>query len=159
MMEHNLIISNTELDLNSTLVIAKILYIYQHVNSYYTSLRHLRPIERVKHMPTDLMIWISNVIDTVRVLLDKNLFNYTANENIPLEMFQEMIYGLGLISCHARLICNHCKAKAQGLEMGFVLTDYKIEEKHLKKLMRLVNNLCVIMIYFWKVFYTLEDLK
>ena len=150
MMEHNLIISNMELDLNSTSVIAKILYIYQHVKSYYTSLRHLRPIERMKHIPADLIMWISNTVDTVRILLDRDLFNYTQNETIPLEMFQEMVYGLGLISCHARLICNHYRA--QGLETGFALTDCNIEEKHLKKLIRLVNNLCVIMIYFWKVF-------
>jgi len=144
MMEHNLIISCDELDLNSNSVIAKVLYIQQYINSYYTSLRHLRPVDRIGHMPSDLCLWISNTTDTIRILLDKNLFNYTQNETIPLEMFQEMVYGLGLISCHIRLICNHYKAR------GLVFQD--LEEKHLKKIMRLANNLCVIMIYFWKVF-------
>ena len=32
-MEHNLIISNVELDLNPKSVIAKILYIYQYINT------------------------------------------------------------------------------------------------------------------------------
>ena len=145
-MEHNLIISNVELDLNPKSVIAKILYIYQYVKSYFTSLRHLRPVERLKNMPADLMVWISNVADTVRLLLDNDLFNYTVNEIIPLEMFQEMIYGLELLACHIRLICNHYKMQ------GLKLKNVGIEEKHLKKIMVLVNNLCVIMIYFWKVF-------
>jgi hypothetical protein len=144
MMKHNLIISCDELDLNSNSVMAKVLYIQQYINSYYTSLRHLRPINRIEHMPSDLLNWISNITDTIRILLDKNLFNYTNNETIPLEMFKEMIYGLGLITCHIRLICNHYKAR------GLVFKD--LEEKHLKKIMKLTNNLCVIMIYFWKGF-------
>ena len=142
MMENNLILSNMELDLNPKSVIAKILYIYQYVKSYFTSLRHLRPVDRVKHMPADLVAWISNVADTVRVLLDKDLFNYAVNDIIPLEMFQETVYGLELITCHIRLICNHYKA----------LVCRDLEEKHLKKIIILANNLCVIMIYFWKVF-------
>lgn len=141
-MKHNLMISNVELDLNSNSVIAKILYIHQYVKSYFTSLRHLRSVERLKHMPADIMIWISNVADTVRVLLDNDLFNYTQNEIIPLEMFKEMIYGLELITCHIRLICNHYKMQ------GLYLKNDGIEEKYLKKIMILVNNLCVIMIYF-----------
>jgi len=141
-MEHNLIINNTELDLNPKSVIAKILYIHQYTKSYYTSLRHLRPIDRAKYMPSDLVDWISNVVDTVRILLDKDLFNYAVNDQIPLEMFQEMIYGLELITCHIRLICNHYKALVFG----------DLKEKHLKKIMMLANNLYVIMIYFWKVF-------
>jgi hypothetical protein len=140
MMEHNLIISNMELDLNPNSVMTKILYIHQYINSYYTSLRHLRPVDRLRSMPSDLFLWISNTTDTIRILLDKDLFKYEINENIPLEMFQEMIYGLGLITCHIRLICNHYKAR------GLVFQD--LEEKHLKKIMRLVNNMCVIILYF-----------
>ncbi len=150
MMEHNLIISNLELDLNPNSVMAKVLYIQQYINSYYTSLRHLRPLERLRNLPSDLFAWISNITDTIRILLDKELFNYSSNgsnssnEIIPLEMFQEMIYGLGLITCHIRLICNHYKARKM---------EFKdLDEKHLKKIMRLANNLCVIMIYFWKAF-------
>ena len=152
LMENNLIISNVELDLNSKSVIAKILYIYQYVKSYYTSLRHLRPLERLDNLPSDLGLWIFNIVDTIRILLDRNLFNYNANDTIPLEMFNEMINGLELITCHIRLIFNHIKAL--GLDLNLSLKDFfknaKIEEKHLKKLMRLANNLCVIIIYFWK---------
>ena len=142
-MENNLIISNTELDLNPKSVIAKILYIHQNTKSYFTSLRHLRSVDRVKYMPGDLVVWISNVVDIIRVLLDNDLFNYAViDHKVPLKMFQEMIYGLELITCHIRLICNHYKA----------LDFWDLEEKHLKKIMMLANNLCVIMIYFWKVF-------
>jgi hypothetical protein len=150
LMENNLIISNVELDLNSKSVIAKILYIYQFVKSYYTSLRHLRPLERLDYLPSDLGLWIFNIVDTIRILLDRNLFNYTVNDTIPLEMFNEMINGLELITCHIRLIFNHIKTQGQSQGLKDCFKNGKIEEKHLTKIIRLVNNLCVIMIYFWK---------
>ena len=152
MMQHNIIISNVEIDLNPSAIMAKILYIYQYVTSYYTSLRHLRPVDRTRHMPSDLLMWISNMVDTTRILLDRDLFNYTANENIPLEMFREMVYGIGLITCHIRLICNHYPMVGVDMQSnGNWNWIDKMDENHLKKLMRLVNNLCVIMIYFWKM--------
>lgn len=147
-IKHNLVINNVSIDLNSNVIIAKILYIYQYVKSYYTSLRHLRLVERLQYMPVDLLVWIFNTVDTIRILLDNNLFNYTANENLSLEMYQEMIYGLGLITCHIRLICNHYRVQVVDI-LGNVID--KMDENHLKKLMRLVNNLCVIIIYFWKM--------
>ena len=133
-------------DLNSSRIIAIVLYLYQHTNAYYTSLRHLRPLERVRYLPEDLLNWIRQITIIIRKLLDLDLFHYQPNEEIPMDMFEEMKYGLGLIACHARLICNHYKT------MEIHLRDGTIEEKHLKKLMRLVNNLCVIMIYFKMIF-------
>lgn len=144
-MKHNLKINNVDIDLNPKTIIAKIQYIFQYVNSYFTNLRYLRTIERLEYMPIDLIAWISNIVDTIRMLLDKKLFNYVKNETIPLIMFQEMVYGLELITCHIKLICNHYKA--QGIDI--MLEISKIEEKYFKKLMRLVNNLCVIIIYFY----------
>lgn len=133
-------------ELNSSRIMTIVLYLYQHTNAYYTSLRHLRPLERLRYLPADLLDFTRRISGVIRKLLDLDLFHYQPNAEIPIDMFQEMIYGLGLIACHARLICNHYKS------MGMNLKDGDIEEKHLKKLMRLVNNLCVIMIYFWKVF-------
>ena len=98
-----------EIDLNPSVIITKILYINQYTNAYYTSLRHLRPINRLKHIPDDFIIWIHNINDTIHLLLDKKLLNYQDNPFTPLEMFNELIYGLNLITCHIRLISNHFK--------------------------------------------------
>lgn len=143
MIEHNLIINREEIDLNPNSVMAKILYIYQHISTYYTSLRHLRCMDRIRNMPSDLAIWIANATDTVRILLDKDLFHYQTTQELPLDKFREMIYGLELITCHIRLICNHYRCNGGG---NFTLTD--MNEGHLKKLLRLANNMCVVMIYF-----------
>ena len=134
-------------DLNSSRIMAIVLYLYQYTNAYYTSLRHLRPLERMRYLPVDLLNWMRYITGIIRKLLDLDLFHYQTNEEIPQDMFDEMKYGLGLIACHARLICNHYNSS------GLIdLRDGLIEEKHLKKIMRLVNNLCVIMIYFKMIF-------
>ena len=78
-------------------------------------------------------------------LLDNDLFNFSDNEQISQEMFYELRYGLGLITSHLRLLCNHFKANG-------ILELQELEEKYLKKVMRLVNNMCVIMVYFRMVF-------
>lgn len=142
-IQHNIIISNVEIDFNPNAIMAKILYIYQYVKSYYTSLRHLRPLERMQYMPRDLLIWISNVVDTIRIIIDRDLLNYTVNKNITLEMFRELVYGLGLITCHIRLIYNHYHVLVVDM-LANSNWIYKMDENHLKKLMRLINNLCVI---------------
>jgi len=133
-------------DINSSIIMEIVIYINQHIQIYYTSLRHLRPLERIRYLPADLLYWIHNLTDSIRYLLDMNEIQFQPNENMPSDMFSELIYGLRLISCHTRLICNHFKA------MGLILKNGEIEEKFLKKLMRLVNNMCVIMIYFQSVF-------
>jgi hypothetical protein len=140
--DHNLIFSCKELNLDSCSIMAKILYIYQHITPYYTSLRHLRSVERLAYIPTDIIIWIANITDTLRILLDKKLFHYTKNDDMSINMFREMIYGLELITCHIRLICNHYK------HMGYANLA-NMAENHMKKLIRLTNNMCIIMIYFW----------
>jgi hypothetical protein len=136
---HKLSITPLDLCLHPNTIFAKILYLYQHTQTYYTSLRHLRPLERVARLPIDLLEWINNTITIIRYILDNNLFNYTPNQLITKRMFNELCYGLNLIICHARLLCNHYYNQK-------VLRD--MEEKHLKKIMRMANNMCVIMIYF-----------
>jgi len=147
-MQHGINIhsSGGEVDINPSKIMAMVLYLFQHTSAYYTSLRHLQPLERVKYLPVDLLNCVRDITSALRWLLDMDMFQYQPNEDIPADMFEELKYGIGLIACHARVICNHYKA------MGLNLGDGEIEEKHLKKLMRLVNNICVIMIYFKMVF-------
>jgi hypothetical protein len=137
---HNLTISPLYLSLNPNSIFAKILYLFQHSQTYYTSLRHLRPLERVASLPTDFLAWVNNTIIIIRYLLDGDLFNYIPNKLIPNEMYNELRYGLNLVICHAKMLCNHyCIHDLELINM---------EEKHLKKIMLMVNNMCVIIIYF-----------
>jgi hypothetical protein len=145
-MQHNLVINPTDLSLNPNLIFAKILYLYQNSQAYYNSLRHLRPLERAARLPSDLLNWISNITNILRQLLDSKLFAYKANQFMSNDLFKELLYGLDLINCHIKLLCNHYNAR--GLNLKFT----NISESHLKKLMRLVNNMCIIIIFFQHVF-------
>lgn len=150
---HQIEISPQDLSLHPNSIFAKVLFLYQHSSSYFSSLRHLRPLQRVEHLPPNFLEWVNNLTVIIRHLLDSDLFNYTPNELIPKEMFNEFSYGLHLITTHLKLICNHYISRnniqnntpnnTRGMQELQI-----VEEKHLKKLMRLVNNLCVIMIYF-----------
>lgn len=148
MMKNNLIINNSVLELDLERIKEKIIYLHKYVQSYYTSLRYLRPITRMQYMPIDFISWIINITDTIHILLKKDLIKYSPNIHLPQDKFEEMIYGLELITCHIRLIYNHYKARQNGI--AFILKDSKIKEKHLNKLMRLVYNLDVIMIHFFE---------
>jgi hypothetical protein len=141
-MQHNLVISPSDLSLSPNIIFAKILYLYQNINSYYYSMRHLRPLERANLLPSDLLIWVSNITNIIRQLLEAKLFAFKANQFLSHDVFKEFLYGLELINCHIKLLCNHYHAR----ELHTKLVN--MSENHLKKLMRLVNNMCVIIIYF-----------
>lgn len=138
---HNIIIDFNEQTLDTNKIYAKILYLYQFVNSYYTSLSNLRPHQRIKHMPKDILLWVDNLVITLRYILDKDLFNYKHTLcEIEDEYFNELIYGLNLTVCHLKMLINHYQLKQ--------IHIYDMEEKHIKKLFKTLNNMCVIMIFF-----------
>jgi hypothetical protein len=155
---HHIIIDFSENTLDSHKIYAKVLYLYQLVNSYYSSLRVMRPLERIKYMPCELLIWIENIVSTMRYIIDNNLFNYKDyNKNtdtlttfttlttqytvLEIEYFNELIYGLNLTVCHLKMIVNHYKV------LGIPI--YNMEEKHIKKMFQVLNNMCIIIIYLY----------
>jgi len=140
---HQIEISPRDLTLCPNSIFAKVLFLFQHSSSYFSSLRHLRPLQRVAYLPENFLEWVNNLVLIIRHLLDSDLFNYTSNEIIPEVMFNELSYGLHLITTHLKLICNHYISSYNTTNNTQIMN-----EKHLKKLMRLVNNMCVIMIYF-----------
>lgn len=120
----------------------KVLYIYQFIKTYYQSLSHLRPVERVYHLQRDILIWIDNIVDAFRYILDKDLFNFRNDGELTEEHFNELIYGLNLIICHIKMITNHYRINH--------LTLHQMEEKHIKKLFRITNNMCIVFIFLNK---------
>ena len=147
---NNVVIDFTDTTLDTHKIYAKVLYLYQYVNSYYSSLSNMRPLERIKYMPGDLLIWIENIVRTMRYILDNDLFNFKEHDGhneldtkIEREYFNELLYGLNLTVCHLKMLLNHYKI------LGIPI--YNMEEKHIKKMFQVLNNMCVIIIYLRNV--------
>jgi len=137
---HNIMIDFSEQTLDGHKIYAKILYIYQFVNTYYTSLTNQRPPERIKYMPRDLLSWVNNMVTTLRYILDKDLFNFQPSKTeIEEDYYNELVYGLNLTICHLKMLLNHYHV--------LNIPIYNIEDKHIKKLFKVLNNMCVIMIF------------
>ena len=183
---HNIILDFSESVIESNTLYAKILYLYQFASVYYGSLSGLRPRERMLAMPGDLLIWLDNVVNIIRVVIDNELFNLdhmqnqiqntvTYNESLDATIKQilglstestinnqihidtistsktideqyskELITGLNLIICHIKMLLNHYKIKRIPL--------VEMDEKHIKKLFKLINNMCIIMIHLRHMF-------
>ena len=147
---NNVVIDFTDKTLDTCKIYVKVLYLYQYVNSYYSSLSGMRPLERIKYIPGDLLIWIENIVGIIRYILDNDLFNFKAQDEhndidmkIEREYFNELIYGLNLVVCHLKMLLNHYRI------LGIPL--YNIEEQHIKKMFQVLNNMCVIIIYLYSV--------
>jgi hypothetical protein len=147
---NNVVIDFTDKTLDTRKIYAKVLYLYQYVNSYYSSLSGMRPLERIKYMPGDLFIWIENIVGIMRYILDNDLFNFKEQDGqneldtkIEREYFNELLYGLNLTVCHLKMLLNHYKI------LGIPI--YNMEDKHIKKMFQVLNNMCVIIIYLRNV--------
>ena len=165
--KNKIIINFGEIDSDPNNIYAKIIYIYQYINYYYNDLKYLPPIDRINHMPNELLIWVDNIITILRNTIDKlgisidlndsndsndsNELNINININInSLDIFREsrnikedyvksLIYGLNLTVCHLKMILNHHKT--------YQIPLYRMEEAHINKFFNILNNLCIIMIF------------
>jgi hypothetical protein len=185
--QHNIILDFSTPVIEGKQLYAKILYLYQFASVYYGSLSGLRPRDRISSMPNDLLIWLDNVVNIIRVVIDNDLFNLgntnlqnhlTYNESLDATIKQilelnteptlnkqvhidtmtssdimditdditcdqrytnELIIGLNLVICHLKMLLNHYKIKRVPLP--------EIDEKHIKKLFKLINNMCIIIIH------------
>ena len=147
-----------EIEVDSNNIYAKIIYIYQYINYYYNDLKYLSPLERINHMPNDMLIWVDNIttilrntIDNSGISIDLNESNSNSNiyintldifresRNIKEDYVKSLIYGLNLIVCHLKMILNHHKT--------YQIPLYRMDETHINKFFNILNNLCIIMIY------------
>jgi len=151
---NNINLDYGEISIDSNKIYGKIIYIYQYVNYYYKDLNYLTPLDRINHMPNDILIWVDNIITILRNTIDSSGLNISSYEIIgninSLDIFREsrnikedyvksLIYGLNLIVCHLKMILNHHKTHQIPL--------YRMEEAHINKFFNILNNLCIIMIY------------
>jgi len=119
------------------IIYAKILYIYNYVYHYYKDLKHLKPVERLSYLPDNLLYFVENVLTILKTMINEDELNskeLVAIENI---YFKELIYGLHIIIKELSNLLQHyqfCKL-------------WHLNNTHVKLFFKMVNNLCVIIIY------------
>ena len=185
-------------------IYAKILYLFQYVNNYYSMRQTMLPISIVKNMPCTLLIWIENVINNIKYMIDNNIISHnvtlsssnitdlntfgsstcTDTDNVKacyecdceyscgntvdgdLDLcnecgnelrhkcselkfcnindtkiyYDELLYGLKLTLCHLKLLINYYK--------NLDINIYNMSEYHIKKMFRILNNMCILIIHF-----------
>ena len=145
----NNIINFQDITISPENVYYKILYIYQFVHYFHTSLNTIYPYKnRIKHLPDDFLTMVDNIVSIIR-----NTINIT-NMNTSLCVYQntgssiikniekylrDMVYGLNLCVCHLKMILNHHRIRR--------IQFWDMEEKYIEKFFRILNNLCIIVIY------------
>ena len=115
----------------------KILYIYKFIEQYYKDLKHLKPIERIKHLPDTLLYWVENIVNIFKKVINNETLKETSFESLSNIYFKELVYGLNIIMNQISLMLNHYKT----------ITLWDMEERHIKTFFKIVNNMCVIIIF------------
>ena len=122
---------------NPDIFYAKILYIYNYINYYYKDLKDLTPIERIKHLPEHLLYWIDNIVSIFKTIINDESLKLDTFLSIEDIYFKELCYGLKIITHQLELLLNHYKSYSL----------WNLEEKHIKLFFKIVNNMCVIIIF------------
>jgi len=116
---------------------AKILYIYNYVYHYYKDLKHLKPIERLSQLPDNLLYFVENVITILKTMINEDEINsqeLVAMDNL---YFKELIYGLHIIIKELSKLLHHYQ----------YCNLLNLDNAHVKLFFKMVNNICVIIIY------------
>jgi len=142
------VINFTELEISPQNVYYKIIYIYQFIHYFHTTLNTIPFKKRIKHLPQEFLIWTDNIVSIIRNTINMpNMYTtlcvyqneyHTILKNMD-QYFKDMVYGLNLCVCHLKMILNHNKIR----QIHF----WDMEEKYIEKFFRILNNLCIIVIY------------
>ena len=122
---------------NPDVIYAKILYIYNYINYYYKDLRDLPPNERIKHLPEHFLYWVDNIVTIFQKVINDESLKLDTFLSIEDVYFKELCYGLKIITHHLELLLNHYKSYSL----------WRLEDKHIKLFFKIVNNMCVIIIF------------
>jgi len=134
---NGIIVDYTNNNDNPDIIYAKILYIYNYINYYYKDLKELKPIERINHLPDALIYWVDNILTIFKTIFNNESFISESFLSIEDVYFKELCYGLKIITIQLQLLLNHYRSHSL----------WKMEEKHIKTFFRIVNNMCVIIIF------------
>jgi hypothetical protein len=147
----NSIINFSDNTISPENVYYKILYIYQFVHYFHTSLKPLKIKRRIMHLPQEFLLWVDNIVSIIRNTInitdmnsslcvyqnDKNSINYIMS-NLS-SYFKDLVYGMSLCICHLKMLLNHHRMRK--------IHFWDMEEKYIKNFFRILNNLCIIVIY------------
>jgi len=121
---------------------------YQYILNYYQQSDSLQATDKIKTFPQDYFNGVSLIINELRqqLKLTENVQPQYRDMDI---IDQELSYGLNMVVSHIHIIIKFYQKCGMNV--------YQLTDKHIKRFVRLVNNLSVIMIYF--KFYTVDLLR
>ena len=134
---NNMIIDYACCSDNPDITYGKILYIYKFIEYYYKDLKHLKPIERIKLLPDTLVYWVENIVTIFKQVINNETLQEITFVSLSNIYFKELVYGLNIIITQLSLMLNHYKT----------VTLWDMEEHHIKSFFKIVNNMCVIIIF------------
>lgn len=142
----SLILNNKDREVfDNSEIYHNILAVYQYVLNYYQQPETIQPIDKIKNFPLGYFKWVSVIINELRHQL-----KLTPEEQPDFyemsKLDQELSYGLNIVISHLYIIIKYYHQCGMNI--------YQLSEKHIKRFVRLVNNLSVIMIYF--KFYSVD---
>jgi hypothetical protein len=139
-------LANAERPLGNGEIFNKLATLYQYVIGYY-NMQDMEAIPPDSYWPSDFLQLVVSVCMTITGNCDMDIttpgYDYLNAYN------REVFYGLGLIIQQIRLISLY-------YGLGASLAQFK--DRHAIRFIRLVNNLCVIMIYVNYYFDEFEEL-
>tara|TARA_B100000575_G_scaffold245377_1_gene209941 strand:+ start:1380 stop:2246 length:867 start_codon:yes stop_codon:yes gene_type:complete len=114
-----------------------IVTVYQNILSYYQQPDYLSEFDKIKAFPGNYFDTILNIILNIKMGIN---FDTTSEDYKSMDITSKSItYGLQLILAHVNIIIKYYSRCG--------LTIYELTDQHIKRFVRLVNNLCVIMIF------------
>jgi len=121
---------------------------YQYILNYYQLSDSLQATDKIKTFPSDYFKGVSLIINELRQQL--KLTENVQPQYRDMDLIdQELSYGLNMVVSHIYIIIKFYQKCGMNV--------YNLTDKHIKRFVRLVNNLSVIMIYF--KFYTVDLLR
>lgn len=144
--------SDVEYDTDVIDTYARIINIYDKVLDYNMTIE--------AEMEPDAELWpdtyvsdVYTVCNTINSKCILDMYNPLYKNTTP--YYREIYYGLGLIIYQLMMICDYYINKYN------ITTPYHFQKRHMNRFMRLVNNLCIIMIhnnFMWSQADCIEDI-
>ena len=133
-------------------VYQKTLYIYQYVLQFQSE--YISKADKHNYIQHDLFNWVSNLISCIKSYININPMSIAYIDMSS--WYKELLYGIIVTSTHLKMLIK-CQLRGiyhsnivdqQANQQGEQYTQFE----HINKFYRVLNNLCVILIYF-KVTY------
>ena len=137
-IQSGIILNYSQIQSELHFILIKIAYIFQFSEYYYNVLSEYTPKERLSHLPNDILQWVDNVVDSLKVIYDDDNKIFLEFNSIKCDYLDEVLYGLQLIITRLKMFLNHHRT--------LNLPLYTMEAKYVEGFMTAINNMCCIVI-------------